>query len=628
MGKYRSLTPEEISRMEHDGCTAADWNAVTVAEGFRPGHVRGVSFCGRVSMGTFDSMMETEKGLMRHTGIYNATLCDAVIGDDCLIENTGSHICRYETGRRCYISGIGRMTGSDGAACGEGMTVPVMNEAGAGNVIIYNGLTSQTAALTVANARDDVFMRQMRAITGKELETRRNRRCRIGDRTRITGAREITNTIIGDGCEINGASKLCNCTIAGTERNTHGTGTHTGSTERSIADTGCKGTYIGHDVICESTVVAAGAEISGGAKLAGCFVGEACHIGKGFSAEHCVFFANSHMDNGEACAAFCGPFTVSHHKSTLLIGGMFSFYNAGSATNYSNHAYKLGPIHHGTLERGSKTASGAHILMPATIGAFSMCMGKIENHPDTSDMPFSYIIASGGRTYLVPGRNLATAGTYRDTSKWHKRDMRPPHARRSIVNFSWLSPYTVQKAINGKRELERLLAAHGDGAAEYAYGTCVIRNGALKRGIRLYDMAIKMFFGEAVKTNPHARRDGSRGTGAWTDLAGMLVPQEEAERLAADIRSGAVRSIAGIEERMTEMNDSYGEWAWNMACAAIKEYYGIGEITDDDMRRISREGEEAWSEWRNKIADDARKEALLGDVDEEVVEEFLSKLGK
>ena len=42
--------------------------------------------------------------------------------------------------------------------------------------------------------------------------------------------------------------------------------------------------------------------------------------------------------------------------ATLLIGTMLSFYNAGSATNYSNHAYKMGPIHYGTLARGCKTA--------------------------------------------------------------------------------------------------------------------------------------------------------------------------------------------------------------------------------------------------------------------------------
>lgn len=89
---------------------------------------------------------------------------------------------------------------------------------------------------------------------------------------------------------------------------------------------------------------------------------------------------------------FAGPFTVTHHKSTLLIAGMFSFMNAGSGSNQSNHMYKLGPIHQGALERGAKTTSDSYILWPARIGAFSLVMGRHVNHPDTSDLPFSYLI--------------------------------------------------------------------------------------------------------------------------------------------------------------------------------------------------------------------------------------------
>ena len=58
---------------------------------------------------------------------------------------------------------------------------------------------------------------------------------------------------------------------------------------------------------------------------------------------------------------FAGPYKVTHHKSTLLIAGMFSFMNAGSGSNQSNHMYKLGPIHQGTLERGAKTTSDSYI---------------------------------------------------------------------------------------------------------------------------------------------------------------------------------------------------------------------------------------------------------------------------
>ena len=69
-----------------------------------------------------------------------------------------------------------------------------------------------------------------------------------------------------------------------------------------------------------------------------------------------------------ACSIFAGPYTVTHHKSTLLIAGLYSFMNAGSSSNQSNHMYKLGPVHQGILERGTKTTSNSYIVFPARIG--------------------------------------------------------------------------------------------------------------------------------------------------------------------------------------------------------------------------------------------------------------------
>ena len=83
---------------------------------------------------------------------------------------------------------------------------------------------------------------------------------------------------------------------------------------------------------------------------------------------------------------FSGPYTVTHHKSTLLLAGMFSFINAGSASNQSNHMFKLGPIHQGTLERGAKTTFDSYILLPARVGAFFLVIGRHVNHSYTSKM--------------------------------------------------------------------------------------------------------------------------------------------------------------------------------------------------------------------------------------------------
>ena len=223
-----------------------------------------------------------------------------------------------------------------------------------------------------------------------------------------------------------------------------------------------------------------------------CFVGEACQISNGFTASSSVFFANSYMSKGEACAAFCGPFPASHHKSSLLIGGMFSFYNAGSATNFSNHAYKMGPMHYGVLERGTKTASGAYVLMPANIGTFSVCFGKLMYHPDTRNLPFSYLIAYGDTMYLSPGRNITTVGLYRDIRKWPKRDVRAIGGQKSIVNFDWLSPFSVGEILEGKAILEKILNASGENATSYTYNNYVVSASSLNKRIKYYNIALRI----------------------------------------------------------------------------------------------------------------------------------------
>jgi hypothetical protein len=137
------------------------------------------------------------------------------------------------------------------------------------------------------------------------------------------------------------------------------------------------------------------------------------------------------------------------HKSSLLIAGMFSFLNAGSGSNQSNHMYKLGPIHQGIVERGSKTTSDSYILWPARVGPFSLVMGRHYHHSDTSDMPFSYLIEHKDETYLIPGVNLRSVGTIRDAQKWPKRDKRKDPIQLDKINYNLLSPYTIGKMMKG-----------------------------------------------------------------------------------------------------------------------------------------------------------------------------------
>lgn len=601
----RSLTLEEIEELERSGCTADDWGAVSVADDFTPEHVRAVAFRGEVALGAFDRYVEVTEGLRLHSGIRNATLCDVTVGDNCLIENISGYICRYTIGDGCYLSGIGTMATTMGTTFGQGNVVAVMNEAGDGNIVIYDGLSSQAAAFMADHAADSSVWPRLRHMATAHATAGLPAQGTVGSGVKIVSTREVVNTLIGDDCEVSGASRLRDCTLG------------------STPEAGC---YVGSDVICENSVISAGASVVDCAHLDNCFVGEACHIGNGFSAESSVFFANSYMDNGEACAAFCGPFTVSHHKASLLIGGRFSFYNAGSATNFSNHAYKLGPIHSGTLERGSKTGSGAHLLLPARVGAFSVCLGKIQQHPDTRDLPFSYLIGDGSATYIVPGRNLVTVGTWRDVAKWPGRDKRPKTGRKSIVNFDWLSPAVARAVERGRQTLLALRREQGEGAETYSYGSCIIKNAALHNGLKYYELALRLYMGMAADGHDSGHPHGSTGTGDWTDMAGMLAPQEEIDAVADDIRNGTIGTIGELERRLADIHAAYAQYKWNYTCRMLAERLGTDRLTDGDLRRVADDYRAAWREWTAAIRHDAEREFALGDVEERRMQAFMADL--
>jgi hypothetical protein len=361
-----------------------------------------------------------------------------------------------------------------------------------------------------------------------------------------------------------------------------------------------------------------------------CFVGEACQITNGFTAEASLFFANSFMANGEACAAFCGPFSASHHKSSLLIGGQFSFYNAGSNTNFSNHAYKMGPLHYGTLERGTKTASGSYVLMPATIGAFSVCFGKLMHHPDTRCLPFSYLIAYGDTMYLVPGRNITTVGLYRDIKKWPKRDKRSKLSKKSIINFDWLSPFTVGEIMQGIEILKALRSASGDNVTTYNFHEYVINASSLKKGLKYYDIALRIYMGAVLK---RAQKEGffgypksEVGKGAWSDLSGLLLPETEEQRLIDEIKEGTIDNIQQVLTRFEDINNNYSDYRWAWSYQLILDYYHLDELDEAACERIREDYVKARRAWIAEIRKDAEKEFQMGDVEQEVFEDFLQKL--
>ena len=606
MTTYRPLTDDEIITLEEHGCTAEDWTYVNVADDFTPSHIKDVRFCGTVNLGVFEKNVEVGQDFYMHSGVRNATLRNVTIGDNSLVENIGNYISNYVIGEECCIRNVCTIETTAEATFGEGNTISVLNEAGSGNVVLFRGLTSNLAALMVSRPEDKELSATLKAMAKDYVNSRHTDAGTIGDYVRIINTTEITNTNIADNCEVNGACRLSDCTLAA-------------EADDSV--------YIGSGVICENSIIADGSSVLNSAKLFNCYVGEACQITNGFTAESSLFFANTYMANGEACAAFCGPFSASHHKSTLLIGCMTSFYNAGSGTNFSNHAYKMGPIHYGTLSRGVKTASGSHIVHPAKIGPFSVCMGKIQNHPDTTALPFSYVIGEGRETHIVPGRNIATVGLYRDINKWPRRDVRIKGSRKSIINYEWLSPLTVNEVVKGHQLLANMRQNAGQKTAFCTADGNTLTVNALEKGIKLYAMAVEIYVGEMLARHEDSTPAAASGTGEWCDLGGLLIPAEEEERLVEKIRYGMIDGIGSVIRMFEAYNDRYGDYQWAFTLNLMKGWLGKDELTEDDFEYFRGRGMAAHEAWLGMIREDAEKEYSLGDVDRATLDKFLAQLG-
>ena len=599
------LTAEQIAVLEAQSCRCENWSEVTVAEDFNPKYVRNVNFSGQVRLGSFNKIFTLAGGIRKHSGIYHATLHNVIVGDDCMVEHIRNYIANYIIGDGSYIENVTDLITYGETSFGNGTKVSVLNETGGREVAIHEHLSSHEAYITALYRHDQKLIDSINELVSKYVESSKSTFGVIGKNVEILDAMHIVNVKIGDSTKIKGASRLRNGSIVSCE-------------EAPV--------NIGMNVIADDFIVESGSSITDGVTLTRCFVGQACVLGHGYSASDSLFFSNCQGENGEACALFAGPYTVTHHKSTLLIAGMFSFMNAGSGSNQSNHMYKLGPIHQGIFERGAKTTSDSYVLYPAKIGAFSLVMGRHVNNPDTSNLPFSYLIEQQGVTYIIPGVNLKSVGTVRDVRKWPSRDRRKDPHRLDHINFNHLSPFTVQKMFEGIRILEMLKEASGNRADNYYYKKSIIRNASLHKGLKYYQTGIIKFLGNSFITRIQdadvssdeglrraLRRDNPVGAGHWLDISGLICPASEIEKLCDDLTEGKVRDIVELGSRFGQIASDYYSYEWTWAYDAIEKFWGY------DLANITRsQAIDLISQWKNAVIsldkliyDDAGKEFEL-----------------
>jgi hypothetical protein len=600
--EYRSLSSEEIATLTSQSCSCADWSKVQVAEGFNAGRVKSTSFSGDVRLGVFEKQVSFFGGVKKPSGISNATIHNCTIGNNVYIDQIGSYIANYVIEDDVSIENVDLLAVEGQSSFGNGTEVAAVCEAGGREIPIYDHLSAHTAYVIAFYRHRPKVIERLRKMIAGYTDSVTSSMGLVAKGARIINCRIIKNVKIGPAAVIDGISRLQN-----------------GSVNSCPEDP----VFIGPGVFAEDFIVSSGSEITDGVIIGKCFVGQGTVLAKQYSAENSVFFANCGGFHGEACAIFAGPYTVTHHKSTLLIAGLFSFLNAGSGTNQSNHMYKLGPVHQGVVERGSKTASDSYMLWPAKVGPFTVVMGRHYRNSDTSDLPFSYLIEHEDESILAPGVNLRSVGTVRDARKWPKRDRRKDPTKLDHINFKLLSPYTIQKMLNGRAVLENLRATSGENTEYFTYNNVRIKSGSLERGIRLYEIGIDKFLGNCLIKrlenkqfkNVNDLRDAlspetDTGQGKWVDLAGMLAPQDCVEKMLNDIEAGIINSLEQVTEGFQSIHNRYGVYEWTWAADVLQRRLGktIDKITAQDIIEMVTKWKEAVVELDHMLYADTKKE--------------------
>ncbi len=625
MPEYRPLTETEMGVLRANGCHATDWGLIAVRDPFDPDRVRRVSFRGPIRIGRLGGTLRGPDGLERESELIHAHLEDVVVGDGCRIVGVTGRLAHVDIEDRVLIESVGSVVCTGPTRFANGKSLTVLNEGGGRELLITRLTSGPMAYMTVVYRHHRDLTERLNRLAEQYAREQEHSRTRIGRGSCVRGCGEIVNVWIGPGAVLDGVTLLCHGTVDSTDEDP---------------------VHVGPGVIARDFIFQSGAHVTDGAEITGSLVGQGVRIGRHFSADQSVLFANSEGFHSECCALLAGPYTVTHHRSTLLIAGLFSFFNAGSGTNQSNHMYKLGPVHQGILERGCKTGSGSYLLWPSRIGAFSVVIGKHGTNLDTADFPFSYIAEEEGRSTLVPAMNFFTVGTVRDAEKWPNRDRRKSRSLLDPIIFDVLSPYTALKMIRGRDRLAKL-ARTADKAQSYVLcGGVHIKRLLLKTCSRYYSLILNKYVGDTLlrrvkQCRPSRLVDilekdpaGYDGQSAWIDAAGLLCAKDRMESVIHDVRVGRIVSQQALQDAFWEIYRCYraDEWNWVLAHSPEAIGWDLREADPDALRRFLGEWKEASLKLFNMVLGDAEKEfadtAKIGfGVDGSVDEDFAAVRG-
>ena len=573
---FRNLTNEEINFLKSQGCSSQSWEKILI-KNVDLSRIKDVQFHGRVKINALNGNVRYHKKLKVPASINRATLIDVFINGNVYINNIGRFIANYKIEKGVIIENAGSIYMEGKSSFGNGVETSPIMEGDGRSVKIFNRLNSHIAYLVAIYRHKKLMREKINTIIDNYTNQKKKKFEKIKKYAKIINARLIKNSLIDPYTTIENTDEINNTTVISTKE--------------------CP-SYIGTSVILKDSIVLKGADITDSTVIKKAFIGEGVRLARQFSCEDSLLFANCEGEHGEMFSIFAGPYTVTHHKATLLIASHFSFFNAGSGTNQSNHMYKLGPYHHGFMERGCKTGSNSYILWPSYIGAFSTVIGAHYDNVDTSDFPFSYITEHGyHQTRLIPALNLFGVGLSRDENKWKDRDRRKGD-KKDLIIFDVFSPYTVSRMIRSEEILKNIKKENNHDDKNFlTYKNMIIKKSSLDKYSKRYSIAIDLYLHNKILSYIKSSKnideiisnleyDKNNVFENWSDIGGLICAKDRVDNIIKDLENNKINNIKTLTEAFEKLYNIYSEDEKSWVMNSIKSRYNIESINKDNIKKL------------------------------------------
>lgn len=547
----RQLSREEIAVLEDRGCHADDWAVIQVAEDFNPFRVRRTFLRGACVLGRFDEHVDLGEGLSLPSGIYDCTLVDCQVGNNCLLEKV--RFCsRVVIEHEAVVFDVGRFTCSGAAVYGCGQHLPVAIETGGREVPLWAELSVPDAAVIARDRADTDGQRQIVAAVAAYVDELRSPVCWVRRGAVVMNTDQLVDVYIGSGARIDHAQELRDvCLLSQPE----------------------EATVIGGGASLSEAVVQWGVSVKGHAIVHQALLCEHSSVDENAVVCTSIIGPNTGIAKGEVTASLVGPFVGFHHQSMLIAaywpeGRGNIAYGAMVGSNHTGRA----PDQELWAGEGMFFGLGCSIRYPSDFSQapYSIVGAGVNTLAQKLTLPFSLLTTPGETLFdedriiprafneCLPGWGLyANAyGIERMELKFAKRD----RARRHRLSYHVLRPRVMtlvrQALAIGRRALVDERSFYLDEQLP-GLGKNFVRRAALARGVEAYARvleryALRILLGEA---EGHELLPGS-GELAHSIIDELLPGVDQATRLSE--LAAIERANAEIVEASKATDDERG----------------------------------------------------------------------